>query len=213
MTIRTETERAAAVAKMEEMVFAGRQGRPMTDSEHHLFESLASDVAEFDAAPTAAKVEPAPPPSPAPAPSPPTTPPAMQAQGKIDTAHAVEICRICEAGDAMHLASGLLVEGVSVAEARERVGAVSTIREAVAHAHRIAPHAVPRDQAAAYLARGLGVQAAREDLFARMVAAQEAVGEISSHPPPPSMVAPGAASSQASMVKVLRARGVEPKSP
>ncbi|UHC17314.1 hypothetical protein LRS73_05315 [Methylobacterium currus] len=212
MTIRTETERAAAVAKMEEMVFAGRQGRPMMNSEHHLFESLASDVADFDARPTAAKVDLSPP-SPAPAPPPPTTPPAMQAQGMINNDHAAEICRICLAGDAAHLASGLIAEGVSVAEARERVGATSTIREAVAHAHRMAPHAVPRDQAAAYLAQGLSVQAAREDLFARMVAAEEAVGEISSHLPPPSMVAPGAASSQASMIKVLRARGVEPKSP
>ncbi|AWN49483.1 hypothetical protein DK419_26690 [Methylobacterium terrae] len=213
MTIRTETERAAAVAKMQEMISAGRQGRPMTDSEHHLFESLASDVAEFDAAPTAAKVEPAPPPSPAPAPSPPTTPPAMQAQGKIDTAHAVEICRICEAADAMHLASGLLVEGVTVAEARERAGAVSTIREMVATAHRLSPAAVSIDLAAAYLAERRSVQAARADLFARMVAAEEAVGEISSHPPPPSMVASGIADTRASMVKVLRARGIEPRSP
>ncbi len=211
MTIRTETARAAAVAKMEEMVFAGRHGRPMTDSEHHLFESLASDVADFDARPTAQKVEPTPP-SPSPAP-PPTTPPAMQAQGKIDTDHAVEIVRVCEAGGAMHLASDLLLEGVSVAEARERVNAVGSIREMVATANRIKPGAVPTDAAATYLAQGLSVQAAREDLFARIVAADEAVGEISSHPPPPSMVAPGVASSQASMVKVLRTRGVEPKSP
>jgi hypothetical protein len=155
MTIRTETERAAAVAKMEEMVFAGRQGRSMTDSEHHLVESLASDVADFDARPTAQKVEPSPP-SPSPAPPQPT-PPAMQAQGKIDTDHAVEIVRICEAGGAMHLASGLLLKGVSIAEARERVGAVGSIREIVARANRINPAAVPHDQAAAYLAQGLSV--------------------------------------------------------
>ncbi|KMO31318.1 hypothetical protein VQ03_27355 [Methylobacterium tarhaniae] len=197
---------------MEEMVFAGRQGRPMTDSEHHLFESLASDVAEFDAGATAAKVEPTLPPGPSPALPPPTTPPAMQAQGMINNDHAAEICRICLAGDAAHLASGLIAEGVSIAEARERVGATSTIREAVTHAHRMAPHAVPRDQAAAYLAQGLSVQAAREDLFARMVAAEEATS-ISSHIPATRGNA-GHAASISSMERELRRAGRgKPESP
>jgi hypothetical protein len=79
------------------------------------------------------------------------------------------------------MAASLLAEGVSLAEAKTRIGAAGEVKNLVALARRKDPN-TPEDLADTMLAEGKTVEQARAALFDKLVAAENETS-ISSHIP------------------------------
>jgi len=108
----------------------------------------------------------------------------------VSRADASEIARLCTEGGVPAMAASLLAEGVSVAEAKTRVGAAGEIRNLVALARRKDP-TLPDTLDATMLAEGKTVEQARAALFDKLVAAEEQTS-IASHVPAAGDAARGA---------------------
>jgi len=100
----------------------------------------------------------------------------------LSRADASAIAKLCVDGGVPTMAATLLAEGVTVAEAKERVGAAGKINEMVASAHRKDPK-IPKDLAATMLSEGKTVEQARAVLLDKLCANEEAA-PTSSHVPP-----------------------------
>lgn len=94
---------------------------------------------------------------------------------------AAEIAKLCVDGGVPAMASTLLAEGVTVAQAKERIGAAGQINDLVALARRKDP-TLPAELGATMLAEGKTVEQARSVLFDKLVAAEEKTA-VSSHVP------------------------------
>ena len=97
----------------------------------------------------------------------------------ISRSDASEIAKLCIEGGVLTMTASLLAEGVTVAEAKNRIGAASQIKELVALAGRANSDVKP-DLADTFLAEGKTVEQARAALFDKLVAKQEA-SEVRSH--------------------------------
>ncbi|WFS07771.1 head maturation protease, ClpP-related [Methylobacterium sp. 391_Methyba4] len=101
----------------------------------------------------------------------------------VSRSDASEIAKLCVDGGVPAMAATLLAEGVTVAQAKERIGAAGEVRNLVALARRKDP-TLPADLDATMLAEGKTVEQARAALFDKLVAAEEQTA-ISSHVPAP----------------------------
>lgn len=101
----------------------------------------------------------------------------------VSRSDASEIAKLCVDGGVPAMASTLLAEGVTVAQAKERIGAAGEIRNLVALARRKDP-TLQSDLDATMLAEGKTVEQARAALFDKLVAAEEKTS-IASHVPTP----------------------------
>ena len=99
----------------------------------------------------------------------------------VSRADASEIAKLCVDGGVPAMASVLLAEGATVAQAKERIGAAGEVRNLVALARRKDP-TLPADLDATMLAEGKTVEQARAALFDKLVAAEEQTA-VSSHVP------------------------------
>lgn len=101
----------------------------------------------------------------------------------VSRSDASEIAKLCVDGGVPAMAATLLAEGVTVAQAKERIGAAGEVRNLVALARRKDP-TLPADLDVTMLAEGKTVEQARAALFDKLVAAEEQTA-ISSHVPAP----------------------------
>jgi len=99
----------------------------------------------------------------------------------VPRSDASAIAKACVDGGVPAMAASLLAEGVSLAEAKTRIGAAGEVKNLVALARRKDPN-IPEDLAATMLADGKTVEQARAALFDKLVAAEEQTS-ISSHVP------------------------------
>lgn len=150
---------------------------------------------------------------PAPQPStPPANPGAVPAGSTaaqpvaLSRADAAEIAKLCVDGGVPAMASTLLAEGATVAQARERIGAAGRITDMVALARR-QNSAIPETMAATMIAEGKSVEQARTALFDKLVADQEAQ-PTASHVPAGNGGVSGANAMQASMTRILGSKGL-----
>ncbi|SFG92817.1 head maturation protease, ClpP-related [Methylobacterium gossipiicola] len=120
-------------------------------------------------------------------------------------ADAAEIVTLCVAGGVPAMAASLIAEGVSVPEAKDRIGAAGEVRNLVALARRKDP-TLPEGLDAIMLAEGKTVEQARAALFDKLVAS-EAQTSISSHPPA-ALGNAGASASATSMQRELKRAGL-----
>jgi len=120
-------------------------------------------------------------------------------------ADAAEIVTLCVAGGVPAMAANLIAEGVSVAQAKERIGAAGEIKNLVALARRKDP-SLPSDLDATMLAEGKSVAQARAALFDKLVANEDRTS-ISSHPPAAQGNA-GPTASATSMQRELKRAGL-----
>lgn len=129
---------------------------------------------------------------------------------EIARTEAADIARLCCDCGVPHMAAGFLAEGITLDEAKTRISVVGTAMEIVALARRKEP-SIPADLAATMLADHKSIAEIRAEVFERIVAAEEAVGEISSHAPLPMSTADHARmAGRASMERALREQGMEP---
>ncbi|WP_018261894.1 hypothetical protein [Methylobacterium sp. WSM2598] len=173
---------------MTELTAAAR-GRSMTDDEQRDFDAAASQVVDLDRQISAAESD-----------------LERTASTSISRADASEIAKLCAEGGVPTMAAALLTEGVTVAQARERVGAAGQIRDLVALARRKDP-SLPEDLAATMVTEGKTVEQARAALFDKLVAAEEKTA-IRSHPPALEGNA-GVTASASSMERELRRAGLK----
>jgi ATP-dependent Clp protease protease subunit len=99
----------------------------------------------------------------------------------VSRSDASAIAKACVDGGVPAMASSLLAEGVSLAEAKTRIGAAGEVKNLVALARR-KDSSIPEDLAETMLAEGKTVEQARAALFDKLVAAEEQTS-ISSHVP------------------------------
>lgn len=97
----------------------------------------------------------------------------------VSRSDAAAIAKACVDGGVPAMTASLLAEGVSLAEAKTRIGAAGEVKNLVALARRKDPN-IPEDLADTMLAEGKTVEQARAALFDRLVAAEEKTS-ISSH--------------------------------
>ncbi|MCC0808583.1 Clp protease ClpP [Methylobacterium sp. W2] len=109
------------------------------------------------------------------------TPPAPTPVATVARSDASEIAKFCVDGGVPAMAATLLAEGVTVAQAKERIGAAGEVKNLVALARRKDP-TIPEDLAATMLADGKTVEQARAALFDKLVAGEERTA-VSSHVP------------------------------
>lgn len=107
------------------------------------------------------------------------TPPAPAAP--TDAADPAEIAEICMKANAPALIATLIREKATKDQATSRANAVGQIRQMVADAGKVTK-SVEATMADDMIAKGLSVEAARAQLFDKLVAAQS--GEINPHVPP-----------------------------
>lgn len=119
--------------------------------------------------------------APAPKPDATPTPPAPAPVATVTRSDASEIAKLCVDGGVPAMAATLLAEGVTVAQAKERIGAAGEVKNLVALARRKDP-TIPEDLAATMLADGKTVEQARAALFDKLVAGEERTA-VSSHVP------------------------------
>ena len=175
---------------MSELVAAAR-GRSMTDDEQRDFDAASREVTDLDAKITAAEAE----------------ADAGADQGKsVSRADAAEIAKLCVDGGVPAMASALLAEGVTVAQAKDRIGAAGQINDLVALARR-KDSTLSTDLGAQFIAEGKTVEQARAALFEKLVA-NETKTSISSHPPAAAGTA-GVTASAASMERELQRAGLK----
>ncbi|TXN25173.1 Clp protease ClpP, partial [Methylobacterium sp. WL19] len=135
-------------------------------------------------------------PTPAPAPAPVAT---------VTRSDASEIAKLCVEGGVPAMASTLLAEGVTVAQAKERIGAAGEVKNLVALARRKDP-TIPADLDVTMLADGKTVEQARAALFDKLVAGEERTS-ISSHVP--AAIPAGPTASANSMERELKRAGLK----
>ncbi|CAO4138039.1 head maturation protease, ClpP-related [Methylorubrum extorquens] len=126
----------------------------------------------------------------------------------VPRSDASAIAKACVDGGVPAMAASLLAEGVSLAEAKTRIGAAGEVKNLVALARRKDPN-IPEDLAATMLADGKTVEQARAALFDKLVAAEEKTA-IASHPPA-ALGNAGAAASTASMEREIKRAGLSTK--
>lgn len=124
----------------------------------------------------------------------------------LSRADASEIAKLCVEGGVPAMTASLLAEGVTVAQAKERIGAAGQINDLVALARRKDPK-LPADLGATMVAEGKTVEQARAALFDRLVAAEEQTA-ISSHVPAAAGNA-GPTASATSMQRELQRAGLK----
>jgi len=107
--------------------------------------------------------------------------PASNLTATVARSDAAEIAKLCVDGGVPAMASTLLAEGVTVDQAKARIGAAGEIKNLVALARRKDP-SLPSDLDATMLAEGKTVEQARASLFDKLVAAEEKTS-IRSHIP------------------------------
>ena len=173
---------------MNELTAAAR-GRSMTDDEQRDFDAAAGQVTDLDRQITAAEAE-----------------ADQKTSTSLTRSHAAEIAKLCVDGGVPAMASALLAEGVSVAEAKNRIGAAGEINNLVALARRKDP-TLPADLGATMLAEGKTVEQARAALFDKLVA-EENKTSISSHVSTDGGKA-GITASASSMDRELRRAGLK----
>ena len=128
-----------------------------------------------------------------------------------DSNEAAAIASLCADCGVPHMTASLLREGVSLDQAKTRVSAVGTVRIMVAIARQKEP-SIEATIGDTMLAAGQGVEAIRAELFERIVAAEDVVGDINSHTPLPMGATDHARmAARASMERTLREQGMEPK--
>lgn len=173
---------------MTELATAAR-GRSMTDDEQRDFDAASRDLTDLEAKITAAEAA--------------TGPTDTKAVSRAD---AAEIATLCVSGGVPAMAATLLAEGVSVEQAKERIGAAGKINDLVALARR-KDASLPADLGAKMIAEGKTVEQARAELFDKLVASEEK-SSISSHPPAAAGNA-GISASNASMERELVRAGLK----
>ena len=124
----------------------------------------------------------------------------------VSRADAAEIITLCVAGGVPAMASTLVAEGATVAQAKERIGAAGEVKNLVALARRKDP-TLPADLDATMLAEGKTVEQARAALFDKLVA-KEAETSVASHVPA-AVGNAGAAASATSMERELKRAGIK----
>ncbi len=172
---------------MTELATAAR-GRSMTDDEQRDFDAASRDLTDLEAKITAAEA---------------STGPKDKAVTRAD---AAEIARLCVDGGVPAMAATLLAEGVSVDQAKERIGAAGKINDLVALARR-KDASLPADLGAQMIASGKTVEQVRAELFDKLVAAEEKTS-ISSHVPA-AVGNAGISASAASMERELVRAGLK----
>ena len=175
---------------MNELATASR-GRSMTDDEQRDFDAAASQVTSLDAKISAAEAE-----------------KDRTSTTSIDRTDASQIAKLCVEGGLPNMAATLLAEGVSLEDAKKRIGAAGEAQKLVAMARR-KDASIPEDLATKMLADGKSVEQVRTALFDKLVAGEEKT-EISSHIPA-SIGNAGAAASSASMERELKRAGLAKK--
>lgn len=135
----------------------------------------------------------------------PAAPPAVPATS-IARSEASEIAKLCLDGGVPTMITALLTEGVTLAVAKERIGAAGQIKELVALARKTNP-AIAEGEADTYLAAGQTVEQVRADLFNKMVAKQEST-EVRSHIAP-ATGGPGATATMSSMEREVLRSGLK----
>lgn len=124
----------------------------------------------------------------------------------VTRADASEIAKLCVEGGVPAMAATLLAEGVTVDQAKQRIGAAGEVTNLVALARRKDP-TLAADLAATMLAEGKTVEQARAALFDKLVAAEESTA-ISSHVPA-ALGNAGATASATSMERELKRAGLK----
>lgn len=185
-------ERAKASDKASELV-AKAKGRSMTADEKREFDEAEASVHALDGQISAAETQ-----------------ERSRAATSISRSDASEIAKLCADGGVPTMASTLLAEGVSVAEAKTRIGAAGQIKDLVALARKTSD-AIPEGMAEEMIASGRTVDQTRAALFDKLVAKQEQTS-VRSH------VAPGAGETSASptattgnMARQLKSLGITTK--
>lgn len=114
----------------------------------------------------------------------------------VSRADASEIVTLCIAGGVSAMAASLIAEGLTVAEAKVRIGAAGEIKNLVALARRADP-TIPETLTADLIGEGKSVEQARAALFDKLVARDEATAVSSHHTAekPPAVAGPEAAKS------------------
>lgn len=115
---------------------------------------------------------------------------------------AAEIVKACNAAGVPQMAADLLVEGVTIAVAQERIGMAQRMKDLVTSARK-KDTTIPENQAEVFLKAGKTVDQARAELFDRIVAKEEET-TINSH------VAPGDKNGR-EMTKASMAALIKPK--
>lgn len=126
----------------------------------------------------------------------------------MSRSEASEIAKLCVDGGVPAMAASLLAEGVTVAVAKDRIGAAGQIKDLVALAGR-ANSDIKADLADTFLAEGKTVEQARAALFDKMVAKQEG-NEVRSHLAQPTTASTPAVAT-ASMQRELERAGLAKK--
>ncbi|WP_419952528.1 hypothetical protein [Methylobacterium sp.] len=183
-------DRTKASDRMNELATAAR-GRSMTDDEQRDFDAAASQVTSLDAKIATAEAE-----------------KDRTSTTSIDRTDASQIAKLCVEGGVPNMAATLLAEGVSLEDAKKRIGAAGEAQKLVAMARR-KDASIPEDLATKMLADGKSVEQVRTALFDKLVAGEEKT-EISSHIPA-SIGNAGAAASSASMERELKRAGLAKK--
>lgn len=174
---------------MNELATAAR-GRSMTDDEQRDFDASSREVTDLDARITAAEAE------------------ADRGQGTtVSRADASEIAKLCVEGGVPSMAASLLAEGVTVAQAKERIGAAEQINDLVALARR-RDSSISAELGAELIAGGKTVEQARAALFEKLVANDEKTS-ISSHKPAGGDAGRGAAQPVDLVADMKRRHGVQ----
>lgn len=137
-------------------------------------------------------------------------PAAQQPSPMTDDARseAAQIAAHCVASGSPELAAEFIAQGTPLAEVKERVSLIAKVTEMSMLACAV-DRSFPVGLGRQLLAEGRSLQEIRSEFFARMVTKQEETS-ISSHVPAASGNA-GAAASQASMIRTLKARGMTPQ--
>ncbi|WP_244476019.1 hypothetical protein [Methylobacterium sp. Leaf93] len=172
---------------MNELATAAR-GRSMTDDEQRDFDAAASQVTSLDAKIATAEAE-----------------KDRTSTTSIDRTDASQIARLCVEGGVPNMAATLLAEGVSLDDAKKRIGAAGEAQKLVALARR-KDASIPEDLAATMLADGKSVEQVRAALFDKLVAGEERTS-ISSHVP--AAIPAGPTASANSMERELKRAGLK----
>lgn len=125
----------------------------------------------------------------------------------VSRADAVEIMRLCTEGGVPQMAVRLLDEGVSIAEARQRISDGAAIRRDVARARAVNP-SIPENYADEAIAAGRTASQVVSELFNRLATADEAQ-PTHSHVPTAPAAGNGPARMQSSMERQLARAGVK----
>lgn len=97
--------------------------------------------------------------------------PAPVASVETVKADPAEIAELCASANVATMAAVLIREGVTIDEAKTRINSAGQIRDMVAKSGRISKAIDPK-LADDFIAKGMSVEAARSEVFAKILAAQ-----------------------------------------